>query len=319
MKTIDCHTHIFPKPSVFLDKLKSHYPEILKEHHTKIDQLTKMLPDFRQAHNLSQATIRKSYHLPSLLQKASDKYLSASSFYSLFAHSSSDDLVLEMQRLNVSHSVVIAHPPLTTNEMVLEFAAKSAGRILPFVNVGIVENPIELLEEYVSKGAAGIKLHHASDGKSASHPYYRPIIEFAQKHHLPVIIHTGCFHIKPLHKCPEFSDVMQFRDYFEDYPDVHFILAHMNYRNPRACLELLKQYPQVMTDISWQTDKTILDAFEAGLEDQLLFGSDWPIVGNNIEFMQNEVLKIDQQLTSSQKEKLMFHNAMKLFNLSETN
>lgn len=317
MKTIDCHTHIFPKPSAFLEKLKNHYPDSFKEHHGKIDLLTKALPEFRAAHNISQTAIRKSYHLPPMLQKASDKYLSASSFYSLLTHSSSDDLILEMHRLEVTHSVVIAHPPLTTNEMVLDFADSFKGKILPFVNVGICDNPVELLESYIARGAAGIKLHHASDGKAAGHPYYREILELAQKHQLPVIIHTGCFHIKPLHKCPEFSDVNQFKDYFDDFPKVRFILAHMNYRHPKACLELLKKYPMVMTDISWQTDATILEAFDCGLEDQLLFGSDWPIVGNNIEFMKNEVLKCGSQITPEQREKLMTLNAQKLFNLSE--
>jgi predicted TIM-barrel fold metal-dependent hydrolase len=228
-------------------------------------------------------------HLPLPARNVLDQLTALAPIPSLLFESTAEDLEEAMNDAGVHYAVVIAHPPATTNEYVVELA-KNNPRLIAAVNIppGTDDAPGKL-REYIAGGAKILKIHPASDGLGPDSDHYLALLEVAQELKLPVILHTGCLHSHLIYKDPEQGHAARFEPWYKKFNDVRFILAHMNFHEPAVALDLAEEYPNLWVDTSWQPAEVIGEAVRRIGSERVLFGTDWPIVGHNMEVAMNRV------------------------------
>ena len=221
-----------------------------------------------------------------------------------------------MLNSNISRSILIAHPPLISNDFILELA-KNYSQFIPVVNIPkTARDPARLLELYIDRGAKALKIHAAADGLDTMDEHYHTLLKVAQKKKLPVIIHTGALEISPFYQEPDLGHAEHFESWIQEYK-TNFILAHMNIHFPQVAIDYCKKYKNVYTDTSWQSKENILDAINQIGAEKIMFGTDWPIIGNNIEVSIKRLneLKESKDISTAQYNKIISGNAKKLFKL----
>lgn len=135
----------------------------------------------------------------------------------------------------------------------------------------------------------GIKIYLTYQKGRASDSALFPIYEFAARHRLAVIFHTGIGAAElPSDNDQSGSDAEYVAVAAEKYPDCHFILAHMNDPRFHECLRVVTTHQNVFTDFCGIYEegtvadvdtearrlKEAIDAFpDAG--SRILFGTDF--------------------------------------------
>ena len=153
------------------------------------------------------------------------------------------------------------------NLEILAIKAKYPDRFCAFPTLDPeAEGNLERLQDYVAKGADGLKLylgHGAGTGKGPFHsmplddPRMLPIYEYAQATQLPIV-----FHINLIKYYDEFVRVMELYPYLRvDIP--HFGLHKNTGQRLRRFEWLLDRYPNVYTDISFGWHTFHVDGMEA--------------------------------------------------------
>ncbi len=108
-------------------------------------------------------------------------------------------------------------------------------------------------------------------------PRLRQIYESCERHHVPIIIHTGTS-IFPRAR-NKFSDPLFVEDIALDFPDLTIVLAHGGRPIWMAtAVFLARRFPNVWLEVSGVPPSRILEYFPAlaRLADKTLFGTDWP-------------------------------------------
>jgi predicted TIM-barrel fold metal-dependent hydrolase len=181
------------------------------------------------------------------------------------------------------------------NEWVAEYTALDPARLFGFASVdpnregseGILES---VIKEYHLKGLKLAPIYQDF------HPLDRicyPLYSKAQELKLPIMWHQGTsfVHKGPLDKSrPEFLDPIA-----RAFPDLKMIVAHMGHPWIGETISLVRKNPNVYTDISalgirpWQMYKALVEAIEYGIENKLLFGTDFPFftVKQTVESLRN--------------------------------
>jgi len=202
---------------------------------------------------------------------------------SLLVESGPADLKAAMESAGIDRAVLIAHPPVIDNDFILELCQERPDALIPAVNISPgASRPGIRLARYAKKGARALKIHASADGEPLTSPRYAALLKEADKEGLIVILHTGCLHIPFLYKDAHLSEARNFIPWFRKYPGIRFILAHMNYHDPQVALDLAESYAGVFVDTSWQPTEMIGEAVRRLGPEKVLFGSDWPLMGNNI-------------------------------------
>ncbi len=97
---------------------------------------------------------------------------------------------------------------------------------------------------------------------------------------MPVIIDQG-IHFSTASKM-EFARPSLLDEVARESPQLKIVLAHLGYPWVEECVVLLGKHPNVFADISalvhrpWQAYNALLSAYQYGVMDKLLFGSDFP-------------------------------------------
>lgn len=296
MPVIDFHAHIFPNP---IEKLLPLVPKLvppgkagqkLKPYLNEMTLRMGLGLGRRMARQFLQPVSERMHtaqvwmrHLPPLARSGLDAMGGVATLPRLLVESTTDDLIEAMDAAGVDQTLVIAHPPYATNEMVLEACQMNSDRLIPVVNVPkTAEDPAAALREYVAQGARVLKIHAAADGEGVDSARYQALLEVAQQLRLPVILHTGCIQNRLFYKDPSWGRAEQFAPWFEAYRDVTFCLAHMNFHEPLKALDLCELYSNLVVDTSWQPPEVIGEAVRRLGAERVLFGTDWPFVGENI-------------------------------------
>lgn len=202
--------------------------------------------------------------------------------------------------------------PLVTgvvpNEYVLEFC-KGLDILIPFctVNPNIDNNPAQNFKKFIGLGAAGIKLYPSYGHFFPNDKALYPVYELAQKHRLPVLVHTGSSVFKGSKM--KYANPLHIDEVAVDFPECIFLMAHggRGIWYERAFF-LSRLHPNVYLEISGLPPKNLLKYFP-DLEkniDKVVYGSDWPgikSIGTNIEAIKN------LPLSASSIKKILFHNA----------
>jgi predicted TIM-barrel fold metal-dependent hydrolase len=305
---IDFHTHIFPNSL-------ENYPAIAR---TRRHLRTLMRPFANSVHK-AQPMVR---FLPVRTRSRVDLLSGLASIPSLFVESSARDLEQAMNQSGIDYSVIIAHPPLISNEFVLEAAQEGthgAPRLIPAVHIPkSAERPAAALKSLVKKGARVLKIHPAADGEKASSTRYKALLKTAKDLGIPVILHTGCMQTPLMYKNPSLGRVELYAPWFKAHPELRFVLAHMNQHEPQLAVDLAVEFPNLFVDTSSQPPEAIGEAVRRIGAERVLFASDWPMIGNNFSIAKKRIhdcVKIG--LINEEQEKLILgENAAKLLGIA---
>jgi predicted TIM-barrel fold metal-dependent hydrolase len=306
---VDFHTHVFPDP------ISKYTPS----------RGVTAVADFRKKARKWLKPVTHSLHaaqtllriLPEKLRRPVDEVATLAPLAGLLLESTARDLREAMLNAGIDYAVVIAHPSALMNEELLKVCTEHP-QFIPVVNIPYgTERPGQVLKNFVRQGARALKIHAAMDKDSMESPRYRALLKAASECQLPVILHTGCFHSHLLYKDPEHARAEKFENWFKTYPEIKFVLAHMNLHEPEIAIDLGEKYRNVLVDTSWQPSETIGEAVRRLGAEKVLFGTDWPLVGNNIDVGISRIQDCIETgtLTKSESELILGKNAQCLLNL----
>lgn len=97
----------------------------------------------------------------------------------------------------------------------------------------------------------GLKLYLSYQRAKACDPELYPIYEFAEKHSLTITYHTGlCSLVLPSDQDIEGSAAKYVAKAAEDFPEVNFVIAHMDDPRFEECIRIVSEHPNLYTDFS---------------------------------------------------------------------
>ena len=153
------------------------------------------------------------------------------------------------------------------NDAVIEAAAASGGRLVPFCRLNPHTDPLEEGGRAVAAGARGIKLDPRSECFTLAHPGVKEIFALANENELAVLIHAGRG-IDPLGT--------QLLELTAAYPTATVILAHAAISDLAWIAAELDAHPNVLFDTAWWNPVDLLALFALVAPGRILFGSDTP-------------------------------------------
>lgn len=264
---IDAHAYVFPDPYSLLSKTRA-----LRR------RARDWVAPFSHAFHRSQEWMRV---VPEPIRNRLDPWGALAALPGLAIECTLEDYLEILDEQRIGAAVIAAHPPYSPNEFVLD-AARKDSRLLPAVNIPAdAARPSQLLRKYHDQGARLLKLNPAADGLPPESPRYAALLKTSADLGLPVILHTGRIH-SPFFRDPELGRAELFREWFKSHPEVKFILAHMNYHEPAMAIDLAEEFPNVWLETSWQPMEMISEAVRRVGPEKVLFGTDWPFIGDNV-------------------------------------
>jgi uncharacterized protein len=307
---VDLHVYAFPPTLTGHPLLGGLLPQGLRS------ELRRWLRPFSNSLHYAQTYVR---YFPSAPRRALEQLAMLAPIPNLLVEASPEDLLEAMREAGVSHALVTAHPPLAENDFILQLCMHHP-ELLPCVYIPAgTPKPAEALRHLALKGARALKLHPSADGEDADSPRYKALLQCASELGLPVILHTGRFQIPYLLKCPEFGDAQRFVTWFEAFPSLRFVLAHMNYSQPQVALDIAEDHANVQVEISWQPVEIIEEAVRRLGAERVFFGTDWPLMGNNLSvgIRRIDACVADGVLDPAQAAQILGLNARKLLGIAE--
>jgi hypothetical protein len=160
------------------------------------------------------------------------------------------------------------HPSFTAaNDRTLAFAARSNGRLIPFVRLDLNESPIEEARRCLDAGAQGIKLHPRAQKFTATDERLGPFVELAAERRVPILIHAG-------RGLPPIADGL--RSLVERNPGTKLILAHAGIADMQALAACMRGRQGVFFDTSTWSPVDLLDFYRQIPPEQVVYASDYP-------------------------------------------
>lgn len=168
------------------------------------------------------------------------------------------------------------------DQYVADAVAAHPDRLIGFLSVDPTQDgwQHEMHHGHQQLGLRGIKLLSMYAGFQPDDERLDPLWEYATKHALPVLLHTGTTFVAqaPLDcTLPRHLDRVAMR-----YPEVPIIMAHLGHPYEGECVAVIRKHPHVYADISalhyrpFQLYHSLMLVQEYGVWEKLLFGSDYP-------------------------------------------
>ncbi len=205
-----------------------------------------------------------------------------------FSHEEGEDLIRRMDRTGVSRSVVLAVPPVVTNEVVLEACSKSE-RLIPFISPCPEFPPEPQIDGLLDSGGMGIKVHPILQHVKVDGEYVSRVAGKAAERNVPLIIHAGgtgrLFGLSSRFR----TEPVEFSRLASRVRDAKIVVAHMGLWE---CPEIIRQvapHQNIFLDVSFQSPEVLKQVKLMIPVSRLLLGSDSP-VGNVSIVMENCVL-----------------------------
>jgi predicted TIM-barrel fold metal-dependent hydrolase len=185
-----------------------------------------------------------------------------------------DELIAMMDRFGVSRAFTFCldepdrHPGFrAANDRTLEFAARSEGRIIPFVRLDLTEGPLEEAERVLDLGARGIKLHPRAQKFALTDDRLSPIFALAAERRVPILIHGG-------RGMPPIGDHLH--RLVDAYPGAQLIIAHAGIADLAGLSRHFAGHPGVFFDTSVWSPIDLLGFFRLVPPEQVVYASDYP-------------------------------------------
>jgi hypothetical protein len=167
------------------------------------------------------------------------------------------------------------------NDAIAAYAAAHPGRVVGFMSVDpAYPGALEEMERAHALGLRGLKLgpiyqsFHPLDGRALA------VYGKAQELGIPLLIHQGTTfpRLAPL----RYADPLLLEEVAFAFPELRIVIAHLGHPWMAETIVLVRKHPNLYADISalhyrpWQFYNGLVLACEYGVEEKLLFGSDWP-------------------------------------------
>jgi uncharacterized protein len=160
------------------------------------------------------------------------------------------------------------HPAFRApNDRTLEYAARSNGRLIPFVRLDLAEDPIGEAIRCIDRGARGIKLHPRAQGFLLNDERLSPVFELAAERRVPILIHGG-------RGLPPIADNLA--RLVDANPDAQLIIAHGGIADLAGLAGFFAGKAGVFFDTSVWSPVDLLDVYRQISPEQMLFASDYP-------------------------------------------
>jgi len=210
---------------------------------------------------------------------------------------------------------------------IAEYVAKHPDTLIGFLSVDPTQPnwQDELRHGHEELGLRGIKLLSMYAGFRPDDSILDPLWEYASRHQLPVLLHTGTTFIAqaPL-ECtlPRHLDPVATR-----FPDVRMILAHLGHPYEGETVAVIRKHPNLYADISalyyrpFQLYQSLMLVQEYGIWNKILFGTDYPFttVNDTIEGVRNLNNMLEgtnlPRLDEEQIEQMIYRDTLPLLGL----
>lgn len=202
--------------------------------------------------------------------------------------------------------------------------------ICPAVDIsGDILSQLNKIEKKINiYPVVGLKIYLTYQTGKANDKRLYPVYEFARKHRLSVTFHTGsCSLVLPTDNDMDGSSARFVKDAAADFPDVNFIVAHMDDPRFEECIKTVHEMPNMYTDFSgayepgthegadieWaiQTFKNAIELFPDTYK-KILYGTDFcpPI---NLTAIGEYDYTIEKIFSSEQRDDVYFYNCLRAF------
>ena len=153
------------------------------------------------------------------------------------------------------------------NDMVIEEAEASDGRLFPFARLNPHDDALAEAERALGRGARGIKLHPRAEQFTLDHPGLQPVFALANERHLPVMVHAG----RGIPALGRHSVEATGR-----HPGMRLILAHAGISDLAWIWRETPDHPNLFFDTSWWSPSDVQALFALVAPGQILMASDAP-------------------------------------------
>ena len=153
------------------------------------------------------------------------------------------------------------------NDRTLAYAARSEGRLIPFVRLDLTTRPLDEAERALDLGARGIKLHPRAQAFALNDERLQPIFALAVERAVPILIHGG----RGLPPIAEDLEALVRRN-----EGVQLIVAHAGIADMAGLAGRLGGIPGVFFDTSVWSGLDLLDLHRQVSPEQVLYASDYP-------------------------------------------
>ena len=153
------------------------------------------------------------------------------------------------------------------NDRTLEHARRSEGRLIPFVRLDLLEDPIGEAERCLDRGARGIKLHPRAQRFMLNDDRLAPVFALAAERRVPILIHGG-------RGLPPIADDLA--RLVESYPEAQLIIAHAGIADLAGLTGRFCGKAGVFFDTSVWSPVDLLSFYHQISPEQVLYASDYP-------------------------------------------
>jgi predicted TIM-barrel fold metal-dependent hydrolase len=188
-----------------------------------------------------------------------------------------DELIGGMDRYGVSRANVFCldepdrHPGFSAaNDRTLADAARSDGRLIPFVRLDLNEGPMEEAARCLDLGARGIKLHPRAQKFLPEDERLVPVFALAAERHVPILIHAG-------RGLPPIAAGLE--KLVDDHPGTQLILAHAGIADLANLAYRFSGKRGVFFDTSVWSAIDLLGLLRLVPPEQIVYASDYPYGG----------------------------------------
>jgi predicted TIM-barrel fold metal-dependent hydrolase len=185
-----------------------------------------------------------------------------------------EELIGVMDRYDVERAFVFCldepdrHPGFRSgNDRTLAFAARSEGRLVPFVRLALDEGPIEEATRCLDAGARGIKLHPRAQKFLLDDERLSPIFALAAERRVPILIHAGRG-LPPI--------AAELKHLVDSHPGSQLILAHAGIADLANLAHCFAGKAGVYFDTSVWSAVDLLGFLRLVPPEQVVYASDYP-------------------------------------------
>ena len=168
------------------------------------------------------------------------------------------------------------------DQAVADYVAQDPARLIGFLSLDPTQAgwQEELHFGHQELGLKGIKLMPMYAGFFPQDATLDPLWHYAQRHELPVLLHTGTTFVSQATLEPTLPRHLD--EVARRFPDVKIIMAHLGHPYEGECVAVIRKHPNVYADVSalhyrpWQLFHSLMLVHEYGVWNKLLFGTDFP-------------------------------------------
>jgi hypothetical protein len=152
------------------------------------------------------------------------------------------------------------------NDRVLEWAAHSGGRVIPYCRLDPAEDPVGEAHRCLERGARGIKLHPRAQAFEFGIEAADGIFAVAAEAGVPLLVHAG----RGMGPMDALADVAL------RHPEVTLVLAHAGIAGQGMFATRLAEHPNVLYDTSCLSPFDVIELFARVPAERVVYASDVP-------------------------------------------